>query len=288
MKKIFREIASQTDASIIVKQEKAAQFAAPFHFHDAYEFTYIVKGQGKFYGGNRLMNFTDGDIYFFGPGFPHYFVNEKVFVQSGEQAHSIAVQFGEDCLGRDFFLKPELKTIKGLLKTAQHGIKINKPNDQINTLIYALTEQKGIKELILFIQLLDEVSTLPKDQLTIISPAGYKHLSDDESGNKLDVVYKYVLENFKGDVNTKKAAGLAYMNEAAFCRYFKRRTKKTLSQFVNDVRITHATYLLEEKDMSISEICFECGFENLSYFNRQFKFILNKTPFAYRRDFSEL
>lgn len=94
------------------------------------------------------------------------------------------------------------------------------------------------------------------------------------------------MENFKEQVTSQKAASLAFMNESAFCRYFKRRTNKTLSQFVNHVRVTHAIHLLTEGDMSISKVSFECGFDNLSYFNRQFKTITGKTPYTYRKEFS--
>src|SRR6059058_5533747 len=105
MKTFFKELPPVVDTSFIVKEEKAAQFAAPFHFHDGYEFTFIIKGQGKFYGGNQVMNFADGDVYFFGPLFPHYFVIEKSFVESGTPGYSIAVQFQEDFLGKEAFQK---------------------------------------------------------------------------------------------------------------------------------------------------------------------------------------
>lgn len=91
--------------------------------------------------------------------------------------------------------------------------------------------------------------------------------------------------DFKEHITNQKAASLACMNESAFCRYFKRRTNKTLSQFVSHVRVAHAMHLLAEEDMSISKVCFECGFTNLSYFNRQFKAVTGKTPFIYRKDF---
>jgi AraC-like DNA-binding protein len=91
------------------------------------------------------------------------------------------------------------------------------------------------------------------------------------------------LENFKEDITSKKAASLAYLNEAAFCRYFKRQTKKTFSQFVNQVRITHAISLLQDKNLSVGDVCYECGFNTLSYFNRQFKVIINKSPLEYRK-----
>ena len=284
MKTFFRELPPPVDTSFIVKEERATQFAAPFHFHDGFEFTLIVKGRGKFYGGNQVMNFAEGDIFLFGPAFPHYFVNEKAFVQSEEMGHSIIVQFQEDCLGKDFFQKPECRKIEEILKSAHLGIKINVSNDEIHQIFTQLLVQQGAKRIILLLQLLDVMSQLRSPELIFLSQNNHLVPNKDKDFSKLDAVYRYVLENFKEDVNTKEAASLACLNEAAFCRYFKRQTKKTFSQFVNHVRITHATYLLLEKESSIVDICFECGFNNLSYFNRQFKLFMDKSPLAYRKN----
>jgi AraC-like DNA-binding protein len=282
MKTVFRELQPPMDSSFIVKQEQGVQFAAPLHYHHGYEFTLIVKGQGKFYGGNRLMNFRDGDMYFFGPHFPHLFVNEKAFVESKEQAHSIILQFTESFIGDEFLKKPELRKINELMQLAPLGIKI-RPSDQIKNLLVDLTSQKGVQALVMIIQLLDLVSELKTPDLVIINTGRYKAPFQDAAMSKIEGVYQYVLENFKSDVTSKKAASIACLNEAAFCRYFKRRTQKTFSQFVNNVRITHSTYLLTEKEMRITDVCFECGFNNLSYFNRQFKAIVGKTPVEYRK-----
>lgn len=281
MKTVFRELQPPMDSSFIVKQEQGVQFAAPFHYHHGYEFTLIVKGQGKFYGGNRLMNFKDGDMYFFGPHFPHLFVNEKAFVESKEQAHSVILQFTEDFIGEEFLKKPELRKINELMQLAPLGIKI-RPSNQIKNLLLDLTAQKGVQALMMIIQLLDLVAALEKPDLAIINTASYKAPPKDGTTSKLEAVYQYVLENFKSQVTSKEAASIACLNEAAFCRYFKRRTQKTFSQFVNHVRITHSTNLLTKKEVRITDVCYECGFNNLSYFNRQFKAIVGKTPLEYR------
>lgn len=104
-----------------------------------------------------------------------------------------------------------------------------------------------------------------------------------KSFSKIDDVYHYVLQNFKDDVDLKKISGLSFLNEADFCRYFKRQTKNIFSQFVNQVRITHVTSLLLDKNKSIADVCYECGFNNLSYFNRQFKTITKKSPLKLRK-----
>jgi AraC-like DNA-binding protein len=279
MKKILRELTKPENSSYIVKEEIATQFAAPFHFHQGYEFTYIVKGQGKFYGGDNLLNFTEGDLYLFGIGFPHYFINDKSFIESGELAHSIVIQFGDDFLGGN----PEFITVKALLKTAHLGIKVIGPGAALKKMMLDAPKKTGLKGLINLFGILETVATLKHNETIIISK---NSLITKKKENKLDDVYRYVLENFKEQITNQKAASLACMNESAFCRYFKRRTHKTLSQFVNHVRVTHAIHLLVEEDMSISKVCFECGFVNLSYFNRQFKAVTGKTPYAYRKEFS--
>ena len=287
MKKVFKELPPPIDSSFIVKQEITTQFANPFHYHDGYELTFILRGRGKFYGGNQVMNFAEGDVYFLGPMFPHYFVNEK---QSGEGelfVHSIAVQFREDFLGKELLEKPEFGEIKKLLRLVQSsGLKITTPNRVTEQLFHELTEP-GIKKVLLLLRLLDRLATLPDENIQVIALHYYENTDSHKDFSKLDPVYHYVLENFQEDVNSRKAASLAFLNEAAFCRYFKRQTKKTFSQFVNQVRITHATSLLQDKNKSIADVCYECGFNNLSYFNRQFKNFTNRSPLEYRRQYEQ-
>lgn len=287
MKKVFRELSKPENASYIVKEEIAAQFAAPFHFHKGYELTYIVKGHGKFYGGDSILNFTAGELYLFGIGFPHYFINDSVFIASGELAHSITIQFGDDFLDGDFYLQPEFAKVKTLLKNAHRGIKVISPGPQLEMMMLDAPHSTGLKGLINLLGVLDLIASSNEDGKIAISTDLFENsLIARKKEQKLDDVYRYVLENFKEPITNQKAASLAFMNESAFCRYFKRRTNKTLSQFVSHVRVAHAMHLLAEDDMSISKVCFECGFTNLSYFNRQFKAVTGKTPFIYRKEFS--
>nr|WP_255547610.1 AraC family transcriptional regulator [Mucilaginibacter sp. dw_454] len=280
-------MAKPENSSFIVKEEIAAQFAAPFHFHEGYEFTYIVNGHGKFYGGDGLMNFTEGDLYLFGIGFPHYFVNDKSFIKSGDLGHSIVIQFGEDFFADNFSLKPEFLEVKTFLKKANHGIKVANPSSHLKKLLLEAPKTPGLKGLINLLEILNILASSKKEQISMISADSFDYyLSNQKKENKLDEVYKYVLGNFKDEITSQKAAALAFMNESAFCRYFKRRTNKTLSQFINHVRVTHAIHLLTEGDLSISKVCFECGFGNLSYFNRQFKAVTGKTPYNYRKEYA--
>lgn len=281
MKSIYQHQAATDNMSFVVKEYYQPHFTSPFHFHDSYELILIAKSYGKLYAGNKVLNFNDGEVYLFGPGFAHCFYNEQSFIKSGEIAHAIVIFFKEDFLGKEFFSKGELAKVWELLSKSERGIQLQ-ANDLIRSFFYQITGSKGLQTLILLLQLLNHLSGLKKEEITFINKTIPKLFSKDINANKLEAVFKYVIENFKEEVSSKDAASLACLSEAAFCRYFKRRTEKTFSQFVNHVRITHSTRLLLEQDMSIANVCFECGFGNISYFNRQFKKIMGQTPFEYR------
>lgn len=282
---IHQQINSPADASFMVRQYFQTHFTAPFHFHYEYELILIARSHGKLYGGNRVVNFTDGDVYFFGPGFAHCFYNDRTFIESKQTAHAIVIQFKEEFLGSGFFDSPELRSVRKLLALSKCGVKINRPAPELTSFFYSLAESSGMQSLILLLQMLDLFSRQKKNNVSLIT-AGPQDVFNGYDPGKMEEVFKYVLENFKTEVISKTAARIACMNEAAFCRYFKRRTRKTFSQFVNEVRITHAIKLLVNNESSIMDICFECGFNNISYFNRQFKAIIGKTPFEYRREFA--
>lgn len=288
MKSTFEHHSSSFGSSFVVKEFYQPRFTSPFHFHDTYELILIEKSYGKLYAGNKVMNFSDGEIFLFGPGFSHCFYNDKSFILSKGMAHAIVIFFKEDFLGKDFFEKPELIKIKELLNRSSAGIQVNKPGNLLSSFFPKLAVEGGMSALLLLLQLLHLLSMQKRKDLSYIIFAPQNAILNNYDHTKLESVFKYVLENFTEDVNTKEAASLAFLNEAAFCRYFKRRTLKTFSQFVNNVRITHATKLLVEKDWDIGSISFECGYNNISYFNREFKTITGMTPLRYRRSFSQL
>ena len=122
--------------------------------------------------------------------------------------------------------------------------------------------------------------------MLLIDPKAEQQPARPGDDNRLDAVYQYVLGHFSEELTTKQEASLACMQEAAFCRYFKRRSHKTFSQFVNAVRVTHATHLLAQES-SIAAICYASGFGNISYFNRPFKALTGYAPLAYRKTLRE-
>lgn len=282
MKGIFERQTMSSSLGFMIKEYHQAHFTSPFHFHDVYELALIVKSDGKLYAGNNVINFEDGDLFLFGPGFPHCFFNDRSFLSSGETAHAIVAFFKEDFLGKDFFSNRELMPVQELMRKSAYGLKLNQHDDQLLSLMKEITKRKGMDALVIMLQLLNRLSKQIKS-ISLINKEIFKSDVNDADSTKLDPVMKYVIENFKDNLQSKVAASLACMNEASFCRYFKSRTEQTFSQFVNQVRIAHAIHLLASEEQSITNICFECGFQNISYFNRQFKAITGQTPMLYRK-----
>lgn len=267
--------------SFVVKEYLQPHFTSPYHFHDAYELIIIPNSQGKLYAGTKILNFTDGEVFLFGPGLAHCFLNDRSFKEKGETAHAIVIFFKQDFLGEGFFENAELANIRSLLQASSMGIKLNRTDPQLAKSFHRITQSKGMDALLLLLQMLHRLSTFREHVISIDSviPKVKYERTDAE---RLEKVIRYVIDHFKDEPDSKEAASIACMNEAAFCRYFKRRTEKTFSQFVNYVRVTHATDLLSKENWSIASICYECGYKNVSYFNRQFKNIMGVTPMEYR------
>jgi AraC-like DNA-binding protein len=285
MKVIFEHQSHPAGLGFLVKEYVQTYFTSSFHFHDLYELIWIKKSYGKLYAGKNIMNFQEGDVYLFGPGFGHCFYNEKAFIEQGEKAHAVAIFFKADFLGEGFFNNAAYVRVKDMLDQSSFGLHIHHIPPPIHDLFASLIKQNGMDELITFLQLLNEVSRLPQTDVKVLNETLSAMKLTNKDSARLEPVLKYVIENFRDELDSRTAAALIHLNEAAFCRYFKRRMEQTFSQFVNNVRITHATNLLLTEEWDVLRICYESGFKNLSYFNRQFREIIGQSPKAYRKAF---
>lgn len=285
MRLIFEQHTDLSGSGLIVKENIQDYFTSPFHFHDLYEILWVKKSYGKLYAGKKTMNFQDDDIFIFGPNFGHCLYNEKSFIEKGDKAHAVIIFFKEDLLGESFFSNPLYLKSKSLLEKSSFGLQILKGTPAVYQLFDTIIHKKGMDELITFLQLLNELANLPKEHYNILNKTQSKLKLTNKDSVRLEPVIKYVMENFRNELDSKIAAKIIHLNHAAFCRFFKKRMDQTFSQFVNSVRITHATSLLLTEDWDVLRICYECGFKNLSYFNRQFREITMQSPKAYRYTF---
>ena len=261
------------------------RFTSSFHLHDEFEIILIAKGHGKLYAGNNVTNFSEGELYLFAPGLPHCFYNTRSAEEANELAHAMVIWFKKDFLGTDFFEKKESVLLKSLIKKSENGIRLNNPSQSIIKRILFLNQKKNLERISEILLILNDLSK-SKDVIQLSSNNELSRVTLFDS-KIINSVFKYIAENFQKEITLDEALSVANMQKSAFCRYFKRKTKKTFTQIVNETRIMHAQKLLAETDKSIFEIAFECGYANTSYFNRQFRLSCKTSPMAFRELLSQ-
>ena len=270
-KPILEKVYPGFGSSVLVKKhtEFLKTNKASWHFHPELELVYVNKGQGKRHIGNHLSYFNNSQLLLIGPNLPHNGFTDRLTTNGFETL----IQFKEDFLGTDFFEIPEMKKIKELFERSKKGILFGlETKIKIGYKIEKLVEKNGFKKLLVFLEILNILSKT--EDYTILNVDGYAVETELQDSSKLDTIYKHINTNFKEHISLDQIASVATMTVPAFCRYFKKVTGKTFTKLVNEYRVVHATKLLSESTMSITDIAYECGFNNFSHFNKLFKEIL--------------
>jgi AraC-like DNA-binding protein len=252
----------------------------PFwHFHPEIELVYVNKGKGKRHIGNHISYFNNSQLVLIGSNLPHIGYLDRLTTNGSETL----IQFLPDFLGKDFFKIPEMAAIDALFERAKKGIRFNiEIKQRIGAKIENLVNLQGVHRITSFVEILNDLATT--DDYTLLNANGFAFESVHQDSNKIEIIYKHINENFKEHISLDEVSELVSMTVPAFCRYFKKSTGKTFTKLVNEYRVVHATKLLAESNMSITDISFECGFNNFSHFNKLFKEFTGKNASIYRSE----
>ncbi len=254
-----------------------------WHFHPEYEIVYISNGRGKRHIGDHISYFEEGDLIFLGPNLPHFGFTEEVF----EEHVEIVVQMKEDFLGQDFLNKPEMAAIRQLFQRSRQGLSFSgKLKQEVGQRLQRMEHMNNFDRLMALLSILQDMAQ--SKEYETLNASGFALEVNAQDQDRIEAIYGYVQDNFQEEVSLDKAAQLISMTVPAFCRYFKKLTRKTFSQFVNEFRIAHACRLLGDESQTIASVSFESGFNNLSHFNRQFKQITGLSPRDYRKSLKKL
>ena len=284
MKPKLLKISVAPENSFSCRFDSVPFFYNEWHFHPEVELVYIIQGSGTQFIGNDINHFNSDDMVLVGSNLPHlwrsdddYFVKESTL-----KAESLVIHFMPDVFGLPFMGLPENKLITDLLNRAKQGIKITgNTKEKVHGFMQTLLVAKGSEKLILLLQILNILSL--SSDLDPIAANNMEHPHSVKEGERINSVFQYLINNFSKTVSLEEIAAQAHLTPNAFCRFFKARTKKTFSQYLLEMRISHACKLLADTDKSIGNICLECGFNNSSHFNRHFKQLNGCTPLEYRR-----
>ena len=284
MKPLLEKSIESLNQSFLVKKLQDPFFDPNWHFHPHYQLFTVIKGTGTRFIGDDIRHFEEGDTVFLGPNLPHLWRSDRNYFEkeSQLQTEGIVVYFKEDFLGNDFFEKPEMFDIKSFLKNSERGLDLKgtlgaEMVSDLNELL-GLTGFEGISKLL---NILHKLSVTNDYQY--ISSSNYTNTHKISETERMRIVHEYVLKHFKENINLSTVASLSNMTEAAFCRYFKSRTNKTFSDFVKEIRIGNACKILQDENKSISQTCYESGYNTVSNFNNQFKSLKGVSPLQYQK-----
>jgi len=283
IKASFEAIQPGSRQSFIARRFEKWGFDGPYHFHPEYELTSIIQAKGKRYTGSHMEDFFHGDLVLLGPNLPHCWKLDMTSPQP--EAAAIVIQFNENFLGDVFFNRAELQDIKKLFQQAANGISFKADTRQrVNQQLIALIEEENsFKKMLLLLDILQQLALSNEfallDQSQTIAE---RTIAEQE---RINPVFAYLVENFRQQVSLDKAASIANMTTNAFCKYFKKITRKTFMETIIEYRLNYATQQLVQTDKPISEISFESGFGDVSHFYKMFKVKMNLSPLNYRKKF---
>jgi len=283
MKPIIEKVPSG-NYSFNIKREVEPFFKFPWHQHPEIEIILVEKGFGTRFVGDHIESFKEGDLVMIGTNLPHRWKSDIIFHQQKMETEIIVIHFAEDVFGDNFFNLPEMHLIKKLINLSRQGIKVSSSaNAAINEKIRELFNKDTMNKIAGLINILDYIAR--SDEYELLASSGFIVSINSCDSLRLNKVIEHVMNNFSDDISFGMVAGIANMSESAFSRYFKKHTGKTFSRYLNEIRIGYACKLLLVNKLNMTQISGQCGYNNISYFNKQFKNIIKKTPKEYLQSF---
>lgn len=284
MKPHFIEVPLAGTKTIQIKTVDQYYLDTPFHFHHLCELVWIEKSFGKRIIGDHIDNFEDSDLVLMGPNLPHIWQNDDVFFEENEsfKVKATVIYFPKDFLLNLTDEQTTIQPVQNLIDRSYRGLVFyGETKQKVLEILKKIEQDESFRKIIDFFELIHLLSLSKEyDYLASIS---YKNVYNENDTDRIHKVYQFLMTNFHRDISLKEISDLIHMSPNAFCRYFKSRTQKSLTQFLNELRIGHATKLLHNENYSIADVCYECGYNNLANFNKFFKSIQNVTPSEYRR-----
>jgi AraC-like DNA-binding protein len=287
MKPELLKVPQTPNSSFTIRRDVVPHFYNRWHYHPEVELVYVEKGSGTRFVGERIENFTEGDLVLIGAHLPHYWRCDESYFQGNTRmmAEATVLHFPEDFLGRSFLDLPENALLRELLEKSRLGLRIGgQTREQVFLLLQELLHLSGPDRLITLLIILKTIASSNEIELLSSYPFVPHSLAEFEI-HRINQIYAYTLAHATEKITLEDIARVAHLSPYSFCRYFKSRTRKTYSRFLIEVRIGMACKYLIENKLSVSQVCLESGFHNFSHFNRQFKALTGLTPLQYQHKY---
>lgn len=276
MKVEYEKISPDTGSSFRLIHWKSENDRYFWHYHPEYEIVFVRKGSGKLHIGEHLKNYEEGELVFIGPDLPHTGFGYGVIGEHEE----IVVQLRKDFLGEEFMQKPELQDIRELFERAKQGLSFQgKARKIVSAKLQKMLTLSHFERLVELLNIFHTLATTT--EFSVLNAADKRFDFNHKDEDRINRVYEYVEQNYQKSIDIQAVADLANLTVPSFCRYFKKISHITYTDFVNEYRINQACRLLFE-NKPIADICFEVGFNNISHFNKTFKYLKGVSPREYK------
>ncbi len=284
---IIKEITPLSDKDCFyIADRRKTEFTYPLHSHVEYELNYIENAPGvKRVVGDSIEIIGNYDLTLItGEDLEHVWEQHEC---ESKNIREITIQFSSDLFFDNFIHKNQFDSIRRMLERAKKGISfpmegIMKVFPMLDTLA---SEKEGFYSVIKFLSILYELSLIENTQT--LASSSFAKIDDSSDSRRVRKIYEYINEHYTDQITLDELANLIGMTPAALSRFFKLRSGRTISDYIIDIRLGNATRLLVNTTNSVSEICYECGFNNLSNFNRIFKRKKECSPTEFRENFKK-
>ncbi len=284
-KVITFQIPKSENTFVQYQQDRGKHFYNNLHQHPQAQLTLIVEGRGQLLAGDYVGRFEPGDLYLLAESIPHVFRSDVDYfqVESDLRIGGNTIFFDFKALNKAFLEVEDFFELAHLNEKITGSFKIiGETKDEITKLVYRFEDYSGLTRLSQCIHILSLLD-FNSDDLVALNQIPIMRTMTERDGRRMDQVMRFILDNSTRQISLEEVAEQAFMSKEAFCRFFKVRTRRTFTQYVQQLRVTEAKKLLLDTDMSISQISFQVGFQTLSHFNKTFKNLTEMTPKVWRK-----
>lgn len=282
--RVMREITPLNSSDCFtISARTGKKSEVPLHYHDEFELILITNGKGsKRVVGNSIGVVDDTELIFIGPNLYHAWFTHQC---DSEAVTETIVQFHKDLFNESFLNRNQLCFVKNMLNNARRGILFPKNIiGQVATRIEGLKDKNHFDAVLELLGVFHVLSLCP--DIRLLSDPGFSDEKIEQKGRRIERVFEFMYANYHKNVSLVEIAEIANMPATSFSRFIKKRTGKTFVEILNEIRLGYASRMLVDSNKTIAEIAYQCGFNNISNFNRTFKYKKLCTPKEFRETFS--
>lgn len=283
---LLREITplTQNDCFTLFSRIKS-DFDFPLHYHEEYELNFILNASGaRRIVGDSVEDIEDIELVLVGSNLQHAWFTHKC---KSSKITEITIQFHKDLFDEKFLRRNQLSFIRSMLEKSMRGILFSKETIlQLSPRLISLNQKQGFDSILELMSILHDLSI--SRNMRTLSNSTFNNSIDQNNYNsrRIEKTMEYINRNFDKPITLGEVAKLANMSEVSFSRFFKQRTGNNFIDSLTEIRLGHSTRMLIDTTKSIAEIAYNCGFNNISNFNRTFKKRKQSTPKEFRESFS--